>query len=63
MDPDLELRPDEALHDREHEEWRRNAVSTEFWSLILFCFSTGNLYDDHGIFDSNGSALLIRGEY
>lgn len=62
MDEELELRPDEAPHDAIEEDGVRYCVRAEFWSLIMFCATSGNLPDD-GIFDSNGSALLIRGEY
>lgn len=62
MDESLEISPDDAPHDVIEEDWLRRTVHEEFWSLITYLATTGNILDD-GIFDSNGSALLIRGEY
>lgn len=62
MDDDLQVRPEDAPHDVIEEDWLRQCIHEEFWSLILWHATTGQILDD-GIFDSNGSALLIRGEY
>lgn len=59
MDPELEFNED---YDRIPDLVERTDVHEEFQSIITWHFATGQLLDD-GIFDCNGSKLLIRGEY
>lgn len=59
MDPELEYDGyDECIPD----EQERQEVHDAFQSIILWHCAFGHILDD-GIFDSNGSVLLMRGEY
>lgn len=63
MEPDLEVRPEDAPHDALPED-DLSVVQDKavFHSMVLWNAGMGYFLDD-GIFDCNGSALLIRGEY
>lgn len=60
-DDDLFLQPGDAPHDSLADPLR-SQVGEEFWELIIWQAGNGILIDD-GIFDQNGSLLLMRGEY
>jgi hypothetical protein len=59
MEEDLEY---EGEHELIPDLEEREEVHDAFHSLIIYLASIGNILDD-GMFDSNGSVLLIRGEY
>lgn len=58
---DLFLKPEDAPHDNLADPLRSN-VGEKFWNLITWHCEHQFILDD-GIFDQNGSVLLIRGEY
>lgn len=59
MDPSLEYDGDwERIPDGDE----RQRVRDAFQSIVIWHAGMGYILDD-GIFDSNGSELLIRGEY
>lgn len=59
MDPELEYDGD---WERIHSEEDRQKVHDAFHSIIVWHAGMCYILDD-GIFDSNGSILLIQGEY